>query len=267
MPDARVQDAASLTEAAGGSIEVAIVLGSGLSEILDEHGTFTSVPYHALQSLSTATLAGHRGAALVGTMHGKRVVAFAGRAHLYQGFSAAQVTANVRLAKAAGATTLVLSNAAGALNPSYQAGQLMILRDHLNLTGMNPLVGSAVEDPFVDMVSAYDPALRVWAHEAAGDNLGVHEGVYAALLGPSYETPAEARYLRSIGADAVGMSTVLETIAARSLGMRVLGISLIANAAGLQTKHEEVTAVAQAAGARLAATISGVIARLQNASP
>ena len=260
---ALARDASTLRSAAGGALDVAIVLGSGLSNALAAHATFASIPYEGLPSLPAAQLAGHAGAALIAPMHGKRVVAFAGRVHLYQGFSAADVTAGVRLAHAAGAKTLVLTNAAGALNTAFQAGQLMILTDHLNLTGVNPLVGSGLDDPFVDMVDAYDSQLRDIALDAAENDLQVREGVYAGLLGPSYETPAESAYLRTIGADAVGMSTVLETIVARSLGMRVLGISLITNAAGGgDTSHDRVMAVASAAAARLAAIIDKVIARL-----
>jgi purine-nucleoside phosphorylase len=260
---ALASDAATLTSAAGGALDVAIVLGSGLSDALAAHATFASIPYERLPSLPAVQLAGHAGAALVASMHGHRVLAFAGRVHLYQGFSATEVTASVRLAHAAGAKTLVLTNAAGALNAAFEAGQLMILTDHLNLTGVNPLVGSGLDDPFVDMVGAYDPQLRDIALDAALDDLQVREGVYAGLLGPSYETPAESAYLRTIGADAVGMSTVLETIVARSLGMRVLGISLITNeAGGGETTHDQVMAVAAQAAARLAAIIDNVIAKL-----
>jgi purine-nucleoside phosphorylase len=214
-----------------------------------------------LRSLPVASLAGHASAARLGVVHGKRVLSFAGRAHLYQGFTPSQVTASVRLAHATGAKTLILTNAAGAINPAYRAGQLMIVRDHLNLTGVNPLVGLELNDPFVDMAHAYDVQLRAWAREADMDELQVREGVYAGMLGPSYETPAESHYLRTIGADAAGMSTVLETIVARSLGMRVLAISLITNAAGAETAHAEVTAVAGAAAGRLAAIVDAVIAR------
>jgi purine-nucleoside phosphorylase len=257
------EDAATIVAAAGGPIDAAIVLGSGLSNAMAKYATFTSVPYARLKSIPAASLAGHAGEALVGTMHGKRVLAFAGRVHMYQGFSASQVTVNVAISHAAGAKTLVLTNAAGALNESYRAGDLMILSDHLNLTATNPLIGSGLPNPFIDMAGAYDATLRGWAREAAGADDRVREGVYAGLLGPTYETPAESRYLRAIGADAVGMSTVLETILARSKGMSVLGISLITNeAGGAETTHEEVTAVANAAGSRLAAIVDATIAKL-----
>jgi purine-nucleoside phosphorylase len=263
IPHARqlALDASKIAEAAGGDIDVAIVLGSGLSAVFGVDANLSEIPYGSLLGMPVAPLVGHTGAALVGTIHGKRVVAFAGRVHLYQGFSAQQVTVNVRLAHAAGAKTFIVTNAAGALNPAYAAGDLMLISDHINLTGTNPLIGVPLENPFVDMMHAYDPHFRSLARDVAGDDQTVREGVYAGLLGPNYETPAEARYLRGIGADAVGMSTVLETILARSMGMKVLGISLITNMVGApETTHSEVTTIAGSAGPRLAKLIDGVIA-------
>jgi len=253
-------DAKLLEETAGGPIDVAIVLGSGLSSALSQLAAFTSIPYDRLLGMPTATLSGHAGEALVGTVGGKRVVAFAGRVHMYQGFSASQVTVNVRLARASGAKTMILTNAAGALNPAFTSGQLMLIEDHINLTGTNPLVGAALDNPFVDMARCYSPRLRQLARQIAGDDESVVEGVYLALLWPSYETAAEGRYLRGTGADAVGMSTVLETILARSYGMEVLGISLITNTVGAdETTHAEVTAVAASAAPRLAKIVAGVL--------
>ncbi len=257
------KDASTIESAAGGPIDIAIVLGSGLSNALAAHADFTSITYDRLLGIPVAPLAGHAGAALIGTMHGKRVVAFAGRVHMYQGFSAAQVTVNVRLAHAAGAKTLILTNAAGALNDAYAPGDLMLLSDHINLTGANPLTGARLDNPFTDMMHAYDPTLRGIARDVAGADPKVREGVYAGLLGPSYETPAEARYLRGIGADAVGMSTVLETILGRTFGMSVLACSLITNVVGApETTHAEVMHEANLAGPRLAAIIDGTIARM-----
>jgi purine-nucleoside phosphorylase len=202
------------------------------------------------------TAKGHVGEALAGTLGGRRIVAFCGRYHLYEGRSAHEVVTPVRLAIAAGAETIVLTNAAGGLNRSYRAGDLMLLRDHLNLTGTNPLASSAgldgVGERFVDMSAAYAPDLRAAARTAAEANgLRVHDGVYAGLLGPSFETPAEVAHLRLIGADAVGMSTVIETIAARARGARVVAASLITNVHdGAPTTSEEVMiASAHAAGA------------------
>jgi purine-nucleoside phosphorylase len=244
-------DAKLIRAAAGGEVEIAIVLGSGLASTLGASFTRTAIPYDMLPSLPFSPLPGHRGEALVGTWSGRRVLALSGRAHLYQGFGPSQVTAGVRLAKAAGARAIVLTNAAGALDTDYDAGDLMLLTDHVNLTGMNPLIGSGIENPFVDMLDAYSPRLRSLVRELAKKSHRLRKGVYVGLLGPSYETAAEARYLRTIG-DAVGMSTVLETIMARALGMEVLAFSLITNAAGAETTHEEVTAVANESAPRLA---------------
>lgn len=256
-------DATLLEETAGGPIDVAIVLGSGLSGALSQLASFTSIPYDRLLGLPVATLAGHVGEALVGTVGGKRVVAFAGRVHMYQGFSASQVTVSVRLAHASGAKAMILTNAAGGLNPAFKPGNLMLIEDHLNLTGANPLIAAALDNPFIDMARCYSPRLRHLAREVAGNDPSVVEGVYLALLGPSYETAAEGRYLRGLGADAVGMSTVLETILARSFGMEVFGVSLITNAVGAdETTHAEVTAVAGQAAPRLAAIIAGVLERM-----
>lgn len=240
-----------------GKIDLALVLGSGLSEILAQRAAFDRIPFAKLK-LPVAKLAGHAGEALVGEWHGKRVLAFAGRVHGYQGFTAKEITRSVALARKHGAKTLLLTNAAGALNEQFRAGDLMLISDHINLTGMNPLIGSELEDPFVNMTNAYSPRLRDAARGVDGN---LREGVYAGLLGPNYETPAEAQYLRTIGADAVGMSTVLETIAARAAGIEVFGVSLITNSvAAADTSHAEVTEIARRAAARLANLLDGVIA-------
>lgn len=237
--------------------DIAIVLGSGLSDVLGERAPFERVPYAQI-GMPVADLAGHAGHALTGDWHGKRILAFAGRVHAYQGFGAAEVTRNVAIAREAGAQTLLLTNAAGALNPEYRPGDLMLIADHINLTGLNPLTASGLRNPFVNMTNAYDPELRALAHTI---DAHLREGVYAGLAGPTYETPAEARYLRTIGADAVGMSTVLETIAARAAGMRVCGVSLITNAvAAADTSHEEVTDIARSAAPRLANLLEHLVA-------
>lgn len=247
-----------------GEIDVAVVLGSGLSELLGgdeyaERALFNRVPYADI-GMPVARLAGHAGHALVGRWHGKRVLAFAGRVHGYQGFEARDVTRNVAIAAEHGAKTLLLTNAAGALNPEFKPGDLMVIEDHINLSGMNPLVGSGLSNPFFNMTHAYSPELRKLAH-SIDENL--HEGVYAGLLGPTYETPAEARFLRMIGADAVGMSTVLETIAARAKGLDVFGVSLITNAvAAPDTSHAEVTDVARTAAPRLAKLLDSLVERV-----
>lgn len=242
-----------------GEIDLALVLGSGLSDVLGERAIFERVPYADI-GMPIASLAGHAGHALTGRWHGKRVLAFAGRVHGYQGFDARDVTRNISIAADAGAKTVLLTNAAGAINPEFKAGDLMLINDHLNLTGMNPLIGSGLSNPFINMTGAYSARLRDLAREL-DDNL--REGVYAGLMGPTYETAAEARYLRTIGADAVGMSTVLETIAARARKMEVFGVSLITNVvAAPDTSHAEVTDVANIAAPRLAALLDAIVERL-----
>ncbi len=241
-----------------GEIDLGVVLGSGLSELLGERARFERVPYAEI-GMPAAMLAGHAGHALVGRHRGKRVLAFAGRVHGYQGFTAAEIARNVGIAADRGAKAVLLTNAAGALNPQFRAGDLMVIADHINLSGMNPLARSGLVDPFVNMADAYSARLRALAHDIDGD---LREGVYAGLLGPTYETAAEARYLRTIGADAVGMSTVLETIAARSRGLEVFGISLITNqVAAPQTSHADVTQAAAAAAPRLANVLDALIER------
>jgi purine-nucleoside phosphorylase len=206
-------------------------------------------------------IAGHRGVARVGECAGKRVAAFAGRAHLYAGFDPKDVTYLVRLAAACGAKTIVLTNAAGGLNHDYERGTLMLIADHINLTGATPL-GHNAPDPFLAMTGAYAPHLREVAR-AAAEGATLPEGIYAGVRGPQYETPAESEALRRLGADAVGMSTVLETIAARALGLDVLGISLITNAAGGQAvSHADVLAASAENGERVARLVESVISAL-----
>ena len=243
----------------GKNIDVAIVLGSGLSGALDARADFARAPYAKFPGMPVASLSGHTGEVLGGIWHRKRVAIFAGRVHLYQGFTAADVTYNVRLAGEAGASAIILTNAAGGLNPAFSPGDIMALTDHINLTGANPLIASGEQNPFVDMFNAYDAALRAAAIKAGT----LQQGVYAGLVGPTYETPAEAHYLRTIGADAVGMSTVLETIAARARKMRVLALSLITNIVGApETTHAEVTEMGKASADRLASIVESVISGL-----
>jgi len=256
-------DATRLQEAAGGPIDVAIVLGSGLSSALRERFQHTSIAYDTLLGMPVASLRGHAGEALVGVWQGKRVCAFAGRVHLYQGFSPVQVTVSVRLAEAAGAKIAILTNAAGGLNPEFAPGDLMLISDHLSLTGRNPLVAWPHENPFVDMADAYSSRLRGLAKSVATPAMCLREGVYAGLLGPNYETGAEGRYLRTIGADAVGMSTVLETIFARFLNMGVLGVSLITNMVGAQeTSHADVSEQGHSSSPRLADLLAAFLSKL-----
>jgi purine-nucleoside phosphorylase len=266
----RLQAAADfLRERAGGELDCAVVLGSGFGAVLRERIDGTTVPYKKLDGMPEPGVAGHAGEAHVGTLHGRRVVAFSGRFHLYEGRTTDDVIYPVAVAAHAGAQTMVLTNAAGGLNPDYRPGELMLIVDQLNLTGTSPLLGTELLPGqgarFVDMLDAYDPQLRELArHVATEYAIGLHDGVYAGLLGPAYETPAEARYLRTIGADAVGMSTVLETIAARALGRKVVGFSLITNVhgAGAPTSHEDVLTAAQDGAQAVARMIEGIVANL-----
>jgi purine-nucleoside phosphorylase len=258
--------ASRLREAAGGALDVAVVLGSGLADaVIERIENGVKIPYAQLAGApqSAKRIAGHPGEAAIGTWAGRRVVAFAGRVHLYQGYSGYEVAYFVRLAAAAGVTTLVLTSAAGGLKPGFRVGDLMILSDQINATGASSLDANSPADPFVPMIDAYSPRLR---EIALRDHAREHVrcGVFAGVRGPAYETPAEARWLRSMGADAVAMSMVLETIAARALGLEVFGVSLIANLLGVgaDAKHHDVLAAAQAGSHRLAELIEHV---LQNA--
>ncbi len=238
------------------------MLGSGLSPAVLASIDGRDVAYGKL-ALPITTVAGHLGIARAGTWVGLRVVAFAGRAHLYQGHPPHAVAALVRLAHACGARTIVLTNAAGGLSASFAAGDIMAIADHLNLTSVSPIAGDD-DDPFVNMRDAYAPHLRERARaSAANAGIALREGVYAGVRGPHYETPAESEMLRRLGADAVGMSTVLETIAARRLGMDVLGLSLITNAIApdRDVSHADVLAASRDGSERIATIIDGVLRR------
>jgi purine-nucleoside phosphorylase len=256
---------------AGGSVDCAIVLGSGFGGVLRDRVDAAPVSYKKIAGMPLPTVPGHAGEAFIGELHGRRVVAFSGRFHLYEGRSPLEVTYPIAVAAAAGARTIVLTNAAGAVNTDYHPGDLMLLCDHINLTGTSPLIGLhppfGIKDRFVDMVQAYSPALRDLARHMAGEYaIGMQSGVYAGLVGPAYETLAEARYLRTLGADAVGMSTVLETIAARALGCQVVAFSLITNVHnGSSTSHADVLAAAARGAQSVARLIEGIVANLDPA--
>ena len=230
--------AAAIKEAARSRSPVnAIILGSGLGGLADKITNAVKIPFAKIPGFPEATVAGHEGAVIVGTLGDCEVVALSGRFHMYEGHPPSLAGFPVRVLHALGARELFVSNAAGGISPKFQAGDLMVIADHINLMFVNPLTGPAQpgELRFPDMTDAYDPALRASLHAAAG-KLGfvLREGVYAGLLGPSYETRAEIQMLKKLGADAVGMSTVPEVIVARALGMRVAGVSCIANlAAGI----------------------------------
>jgi purine-nucleoside phosphorylase len=222
--------------------EWGIVLGSGLGMLVDEVDAILSLPYEEITGMPVSTVPGHAGRFVFGRLAGCRVMMAQGRVHLYEGRTAEEVTATVRFMENLGVRKLLLTNAAGTLNRAFAPGSWMMLSDQLNLTGTSPLVGGP---NFADMSAIYSPELRVrFAAAASAENLVLHEGVYAGLLGPQYETPAEIRMLSLLGADAVGMSTVLEAIQARALGMEVAGFSCLTNwAAGLGRKplsHVEV---------------------------
>ena len=274
MKKKHVEEAAAyITDRAGGEIDCAIVLGSGFGGVLRDRIDATAVGYKKLAGMPQPTVPGHAGEALIGELHGRRVIAFSGRFHLYEGRSPLEVTYPIALAAASGARTIVLTNAAGGVNADFSAGDLMLLDDQINLTGTSPLLGThppfGIKDRFVDMVQAYSPQLRELArHMAREYAIDMRSGVYAGLAGPAYETPAEARYLRTLGADAVGMSTVLETIVARALGCQVVGFSLITNVHnGGKTSHVEVLAAAAKGADSIARLVEGIVANLEPADP
>lgn len=227
---------------------VAVVLGSGLGAFAESLGEATNIPYGDIPHFPSSSVVGHKAALFAGTFKGAAVFAMAGRVHAYEGYPASEVVFPVRVLATLGVRQLVLTNAAGAINTAFKPGELMILADHINLTGLNPLAGPELAElgpRFTDLSEAYDPKLATIC-EQAGRRIGLNmrKGVYAGLLGPSFETPAEIRMLRTLGADVVGMSTVLETIAANQMRVSVLGISCVTNmAAGIlpqKLHHQEV---------------------------
>jgi purine-nucleoside phosphorylase len=250
--------------------DVAIVLGSGLGAFAERLGSATSISYTDIPHWPASRVVGHAGTLVVGAAAGRRVAVLAGRAHFYEGHPLTTVTFGVRVLGRLGVKMLVLTNAAGGINTSFMPGTLMVIDDHINLMGSNPLVGpneSRFGLRFPDMTEVYSKRLRAIADRASTNaKVPVRHGIYVALHGPSYETPAEIRYLRTIGADAVGMSTVPEAIVARHMGMVVLGISCITNpAAGVlpaPLDHNEVMAVAAEVSGQLMALLEGIIAGL-----
>ncbi len=247
-----------------------LVLGSGLGGLANALELEISIPFAELPGWPPATAPGHAGRLLFGRLSGVPAVVQQGRFHLYEGHAAGFVVQPVLLMGRLGAKTVVLTNSAGGVNPRYGAGTLMVIADHLNLTGRHPLIGPGAPEigpRFPDMTEVWDAALRRRLHDAAAaEEVRLEEGVYACLPGPSYETPAEVRMLGGLGADAVGMSTVLEAIAAHWAGMRVCGISLVTNPAagltGARLDHAEVLAAAEAAGPRLARVLARFVAGL-----
>jgi purine-nucleoside phosphorylase len=246
-----------------------LILGSGLGSVADEISDAVRLPYDDIPGFPRSTVTGHAGALVSGSWVGIDVIAMAGRFHLYEGWSPLEIALPIRALAALGSKLMVVTNAAGGLGPGLQPGNLMLIADHLNLMWKNPLSGPVLngEQRFPDMSDPYDAGLRRQVEEV-GLELGIRlqQGVYAALPGPTYETPAEVRMLARLGADAVGMSTVPETLVARAVGLRVLGISCITNlAAGLSGRalsHDEVMEVGEAARERMARLVAAVLPRL-----
>lgn len=246
-----------------------LILGSGLGGLAEEIQDAVRIPYAEIPGFPLSAVAGHAGTLVAGRLGAVEVVAMQGRFHLYEGWEAADVVRPVRALAALGAEVLVVTNAAGGIRPGMQPGDLMLISDHLNLMGRNPLAGAEVVGAarFIDMSEPYDPEFRAATREVAAEQgIPLTEGVYAALLGPSYETPAEVRMLGRLGADAVGMSTVPEVLVARALGLRVLGISCITNLAaglgGAHLSHEEVLEVGARVRDQLAGIVRGVLPRI-----
>ena len=268
---------AQVTEAAdalrpllGGSAKVGLILGTGLGRLADEIEARETVEYSEIPGFPLSTVESHHGRLIAGTLRGVEVVAMQGRFHLYEGYSAWQVTLPVRVMAALGVETLLISNAAGGMNPLYRRGDLMLVTDHINLQGANPLSGPNVDawgPRFPDMSEPYDRALRQSAEDAALERgVPLQQGVYVAVVGPNLETRAEYRFLRAIGADVVGMSTVPEVIVARHQGMRCLAISVVTDEcfpdALEEVKIEDILAAASQAEPSLTALMGDVVATL-----
>jgi purine-nucleoside phosphorylase len=253
--------------------KVGIILGSGLGSLAGDVDNETSIPYTDISSWPVSTVIGHSGRLVVGQLKGQNVFVMQGRVHYYEGYSMAQVTLPVRVMQRLGIQVLIVTNAAGGVNPGYEPGDLMLITDHLNLIGMaglSPLRGPNLDEigpRFLDMSQAYDRDLGNIARDVANkDGITLHEGVYAGLAGPSFETPADLRFLRAAGVDAVGMSTVPEVTVARHGNQRVLGISGISNKANLDgitiTTHEEVLEAGTIMVPKLLAIINGVLKQI-----
>jgi purine nucleoside phosphorylase I, inosine and guanosine-specific len=250
---------------------LAIILGSGLGDLATEVKDAVAIPYGEIPHFAVSTVPGHAGRLLIGTLEGLPVAVLQGRFHTYEGHSAQLAAFPVQVVRMLGAETLIVTNAAGGVNPEYRSGDFMLLRDHINFPGMaghHPLVGPNDErlgPRFPALAMAYDAELRTIAHDvaASNDEIVLHEGIYTMVTGPSFETPAELRFLRIVGTDAVGMSTVPEVIVARHMGMRVLGISLITNQATgdehLTVNHAEVLATADMVRTRFSYLVRGIV--------
>ena len=268
----QVQEAAAYVRSAlgGRRPEIAITLGSGLGDLAERLDAPLTIPYKEILHFPVSTVSGHKGQFVCGKLGGKEVLCMQGRFHYYEGYDLKQVTMPVRVMKLLGIDSLLVTNAAGGINTGFHAGTLMLIEDHLNLTGENPLIGENLDafgDRFFDMTVAYDKEYRTLAKATAEElNIPLATGVYAWLTGPNFETPAEIRYLRTIGADAVGMSTVPEVLVARHSGIRVLGISCITNLAAGMTdntlSHEEVKETADRIQNEFIRLVTGIVSRM-----
>ena len=259
--------------------KIGIILGSGLGNFATHVEQATTIPYAEIPHFPQPTVAGHSGKLVLGTIAGTEVAVMQGRIHAYEGYAMPEVTFPTRVLALLGCTTLIVTNAAGAIRPDYPQGSLVAIADHINLTGANAALGpneprfaaiSGAGQRFFDMTSAYSPTLRALAQkEAANHGINLPEGVYLAVLGPSYETPAEIRAFRTLGADLVGMSTVHEVIVARHMGLEVLGLSLVTNlAAGISAEtisHEEVMDIGRRVEAQFTALLTALIPQLATA--
>jgi purine-nucleoside phosphorylase len=252
------------------SAQVGVILGTGLGALAEEIAAEATIPYDEIPHFPRSTVESHAGRLVCGSLGGKTVVAMEGRFHLYEGYTAAQVTFPIRVLKALGCGVLVVSNASGGLNPLHEKGDLIVIEDHINLMGVNPLVGpndDRLGPRFPDLIEPYDRALQTLALDVAREaNIVAHRGVYVGVVGPNLETRAEYRYLRGIGADVVGMSTVPEVLVAVHAGLRVLGFSIVTDRcmpdALEPVKIEDVLAVARAAEGKLRTIVKRVLERL-----
>lgn len=266
----RINQAAEKVISALGKAEIGVILGSGLGDYAQTLKEAKAIAYSEIPGFPVSTVPGHAGRLVCGMLHGRRVVMMQGRFHYYEGYSMKDVTLPVRVMQKMGVKTLIVTNACGGVNQSFEPGDLMVISDMLSLTGVNPLMGPNLDEfgpRFPDMSCVFDKKLRALAHEtAAAQGFALQEGVYCQFPGPCYETPAEVRMARILGADAVGMSTVPEAMVARHGGMRVLGISCITNmAAGILDQplcHEEVTETANRVKEQFKCLLDGVIEKM-----
>lgn len=269
-----IEEAAGVIQSQiGKQPRVGMILGSGLGSLAEVVEVAVVIPYGEIPFWPVATVEGHQGRLVIGSLEGQEVLVMQGRSHFYEGYSMSRIGFPVRVMQQLGLEILVVTNAAGAVNPDFEPGDVMLITDHLNLLGMageSPLYGPNLErfgPRFPDMGRAYDRELSSFARQAANDNgITLQEGVYVCLAGPSFETPADLRFLKSIGVDAVGMSTVPEVTVARHGGMRALGLSTISNKANLDgdtiTSHEEVLAAGRIVVPRLTNIVKGVLQRM-----